>query len=638
MKAKVIAHSVSNSGKSIVSWEVESPRFIWAEMLTHRCACLSGDTVIEFDFPSGAKGWDKRLHSMTIREFAKKWHDGAEAHKPNRLSEKKLIAEDDRMYSASEIADLLDLKSHLNLNKKCRVGAVSGAMKTKENGWVATGKAWKEMRETSVRSFSIKGRLKKMRIRQIDENTNEIRHSTVTNVFISGVKKVFVLKAGIYSVKASEDHRIFTSEGWKRLGDLKVGEDKVCAYKTGRYDHHDKHKKIDGKWVPRWNLSVRKKIFDRQGGICAHSGEELKDNFHIHHVIPRHERPDLAFDESNVVALTPEAHKKAHEKQGWQKGEKKKTDFFVVESIDLVGEEMTYDLEIAGEFPNFFADGIVVHNSRNASSSRAIPNKKLTQDILDNTAMPVFWGGNQSGMQAGDEINALVQCPITGELLSREEAWRRAAASGVAWARAFSAAGYHKQLSNRLCENLGHIRAVITATEVDGFYNLRCHEDAQPEIQKLATLMRNAHYRSKPVKIGADGWHLPYVTPEDIAELTRIVSKKMEGDHSDFLLIIQKVNLLARMVSAARCARVSYKTFHGVTSTLKEDLALCSKLIGSEPGHWSPFEHQATPQILYKDEYLGKEFSGNFVGWSQSRKMIEKDPNLFNTVMGYENV
>ena len=87
---------------------------------------------------------------------------------------------------------------------------------------------------------------------------------------------------------------------------------------------------------------------------------------------------------------------------------------------DLSIEMVTWELEC----PRFIWAEMLTHGrlSKNASSSRAIPNKRLTQDILDHTAMPVFWGGNKPGMQTGEEIDAQVQDPITGEMLSREDA------------------------------------------------------------------------------------------------------------------------------------------------------------------------------------------------------------------------
>src|SRR5690606_3488730 len=39
--------------------------------------------------------------------------------------------------------------------------------------------------------------------------------------------------------------------------------------------------------------------------------------------------------------------------------------------------------------------------SRNASSSRAIPVERLISDVLDDPAIPIFWGKNEKGMQAG---------------------------------------------------------------------------------------------------------------------------------------------------------------------------------------------------------------------------------------------
>jgi hypothetical protein len=59
-------------------------------------------------------------------------------------------------------------------------------------------------------------------------------------------------------------------------------------------------------------------------------------------------------------------------------------------------------------------------------------------------------------------------------------------------------------------------------------------------------------------------WNIPYVTEEEVGGLTLVQALK---------------------VSASRCARVSYKTQHGVTSTLDEDLAMFKRLTyGMEKG------------------------------------------------------
>lgn len=288
---------------------------------------------------------------------------------------------------------------------------------------------------------------------------------------------------------------------------------------------------------------------------------------------------------------------------------------------DLSIEMVTWELEC----PRFIWAEMLTHGrlSKNASSSRAIPNKRLTQDILDHTAMPVFWGGNKPGMQAGEEIDAQVQDPITGEMLSREDAWKRAASYGVAWARAFHEAGYHKQLSNRLCENLGHIRAVVSGTELENFFNLRCHPDAQPEINALARMMRSSLRKSEPRLLKNEEWHLPYVTLEDRQKLVKIVlqSDKLKG--ATITQVAEIANGLARLVSAARCARVSYKTFHGTTSTLEEDLKLCRQLALSVPGHWSPFQHQAKPDFLIDGKWAHPEMRGNLIGMQRSRELFE---------------
>ena len=78
---------------------------------------------------------------------------------------------------------------------------------------------------------------------------------------------------------------------------------------------------------------------------------------------------------------------------------------------------------------------------------------------------------------------------------------------------------------------------------------------------------------------------------------------------------------IARRVSAARCARVSYMTHEG-TRSIEADLDLFDRLVTrvhtSDPGHWSPLEHVARCQGA-------RGRSGPFLGWSQLRKFYSDE-------------
>jgi thymidylate synthase ThyX len=248
-------------------------------------------------------------------------------------------------------------------------------------------------------------------------------------------------------------------------------------------------------------------------------------------------------------------------------------------------------------YPRFIHAEFMTHRvfSRNASSSRAIPVERMIADIIADTAMPLHWGANQGGMQADAECDALVK--FRNDLVPRDVAWRRARDAAVRAAKQFSAAGYHKQIVNRLLEPFAHISVVVTATEWDNFFALRCHPDAQPEIQALANAMRDAMNASTPHHLKNWEWHLPYVRGPEMSTL-------------------QPIDLLK--ISAARCARVSYLTHDGKAPSVEADLKLYERLASSRPMHASPLEHQAIPTLDG-----GTEYWGNFSGWDQFRKMVE---------------
>lgn len=323
----------------------------------------------------------------------------------------------------------------------------------------------------------------------------------------------------------------------------------------------------------------------------------------------------------------------------------------IADSISSYGKRLT---TILATYPRFIHAEVMTHRvfSRNASSSRAIPFVKLRDEILSGTAMPIHWGKNQPGMQAFEEHNAPVSLPayMGRASVAPKMAWEMAAGMAMDIASAFWDAGYHKQIVNRLVEPFSHIHVVITSTEWDNFFGLRCHPDAQPEIRELANQVRMAMDSSSPVILKKGEWHLPFVTNEDWAQANMIavdnaalisveeeepVDTMHHGD-TDALKILLKV-------SSARCARTSYRTFDGKISTVQADIALCDKLTKSRPIHSSPFEHQGTPDEkrevmkFYRDEmdnwdmkhatiteeWDEAEKHGNFEGFVQYRKVLE---------------
>ena len=131
------------------------------------------------------------------------------------------------------------------------------------------------------------------------------------------------------------------------------------------------------------------------------------------------------------------------------------------------------------------------------------------QDAGDHDALVPVWTDYAFEFSNGD---AVWDVPA-------KTAWRMARDQAVEAAKAFAKAGYHKQVVNRLLEPFAHITVIVTATEWQNFFDLRCHPAADPTMRALAEAMRDAMPESNdPNEISwlhDQEWHLPYVTPED---------------------------------------------------------------------------------------------------------------------------
>ena len=260
-------------------------------------------------------------------------------------------------------------------------------------------------------------------------------------------------------------------------------------------------------------------------------------------------------------------------------------------------------------YPRFVHSEFMTHRvaSKNSASSRAIPIKKMLDKISFNPVIPVEWGTAKAGMQAGEE---------TIHTGLAEKIWVDASRQMVEVAKKLGGLvsidkngnivpddspgaiklNLHKQIVNRIVEPWMWITVICSATDYDNFFALRCHPDSQPEIQKLAYMMRETYYSSTPKNLASGEWHIPYIQDDEIT---------LDDE-------------VKRKISVARCARVSYLTHDGVRNTEK-DLELYTRLNnGSGTGHWSPFEHVARAEVdLIR--------SGNLIGYTQFRKMFKNE-------------
>lgn len=267
--------------------------------------------------------------------------------------------------------------------------------------------------------------------------------------------------------------------------------------------------------------------------------------------------------------------------------------------------------------------------SFSSSSMRAIPFKKVIQDVRDNMFVPLAFQKHHSGMQGAEYLS--------GE--KAEEAkcqWIEAGLKACDEAERLYNLGVTKQLCSRIIEPFGYAKILITATEFENFFELRVPKykliglggepvksrkdwlekmqfssvlhpfqypkteegwwilsksSAEIHIQALAESVWDAMNESTPRQLEAGMWHYPF--------------------HENMPFKVSWED--AVKISVARAARLSYMTFDGEID-YEKDIKLHDQLLESK--HASPMEHCA----IAKGDGL---FYANFNSWQSYRNLLE---------------
>lgn len=288
-------------------------------------------------------------------------------------------------------------------------------------------------------------------------------------------------------------------------------------------------------------------------------------------------------------------------------------------------------------FPRFILAELNTHRlfSRNSASSRAIPFKKMLKSVEENPFIPIAWQKDHKGMQGNEYIT-------DSEIISQlKKEWLLSRDWVIDSTIELNNKGLTKQVCNRLLEPFMWHKVLITATEWDNFFELRCpdyvfHDEeeyhfkskkdtikhfgeneiveyntgnkflkdlsdldwlklnlGQSEIHMmaLAEAMWDAKNESKPIELAPGDWHIPYLDkmPEHnwIDDLIGRKGEKFENGEYNYLC-----NEIKAKIATARCARLSYQTLGDSPKIDYEaDIKLHDLLLKDK--HLSPFEHCA---------------------------------------------
>lgn len=272
-------------------------------------------------------------------------------------------------------------------------------------------------------------------------------NNKIEGVTDSGRREVFRMTTSTgRCLKATEDHLFLTETGYVPLAYLSVGDEvmvnpRVRKSKGGRTKYQVRRKElfvknhgakrmkvVNGCVYYRVRLSHAVYEASENGlslkeyiNLLNKCGEEeadalwrVPDGAEIHHL---DENP--LNDEITNLFLTesgPEHQRKFHHDAIRDRfGIYAELDPIV--SIDFVGEENTYDIQVRGPYNNFDAAGIIVHNSGKTTLAAQFP-----KPILFVSCEPANCGGVQSVSDVEDATVIRVELnPLPGEKLAGRE-------------------------------------------------------------------------------------------------------------------------------------------------------------------------------------------------------------------------
>lgn len=157
--------------------------------------------------------------------------------------------------------------------------------------------------------------------------------------------------------------------------------------------------------IGAYTRGIAPQVHDRFNYICQRC-KVRGGSLHAHHLIPVFADESVAYDFSNLVTLCKNCHEYIHqnnqeaefakfykpilETESWHPkpkhlGKKLQAHPVKIKSVEYLGQQTTYDLEVEGSWHNFVANGVVVHNSFRYTGNQfidVVEGKKNIEDVF----------------------------------------------------------------------------------------------------------------------------------------------------------------------------------------------------------------------------------------------------------------
>ena len=473
-------------------FHVRAPIFVAREWFRHRIGCLTGDTVVTFVNDAGCTAPHLR---KTLDELWEMWTRG----------ERNGHAVGDDV--AREV--------------RRRAEAGDGLRRIAREPGIGRRAAWSVFADADERRDA-RSRVRRMRLRVLNEGTGEFETGHVAEVFDKGEQPVYRLRlADGKTITLTENHRLLTPDGWFTMreavglvgdGDrarmtcpaqLIANGERVRCDRAGRRGYRFPLRLSDSHLAAIRRARSGARCIDYTCRACGTRGARL----HAHHVVPPWLAREPTTDVENLARCS-ECHRPIHGRRALERAAECVDAVLphrprwvltgrpvAVVSVEYVGVRRTYDLAVAGRWHNFVANGVVVHNSFNEFSMRyARATDEFYVPEADDVRTQVGKPGSYSFEPLNPEVAEATRTAIEAVYREAYATYERLIEQGVAreLARVVLPVGAYTEFY-----------WTVNARSLMNFVSLRAHDTALREIRRYAEAVERFFAGVMPVTYAA---------------------------------------------------------------------------------------------------------------------------------------